>query len=239
MNHFFKLFKTGTSVSLLFVFIIASFSTTLIGGEKSSNKLQNIFEVIKNRRSVRKFKSTSVSREDIEKIIKTACMAPTSGNQQPWKFVVIDDRKILDEIYKESIEQKLLNYKKYYKDKDKSKLTPENIAITRKKYEKYVSGFLSAPVYIAIYTDSKSKYPSYNHYDGPLAAGYLMLAARAMGYGTVFATDSIPVSVTKKVLNIPDNYVRVCFTPLGVPEEWPSTPSKKDVKEFIIFGKIK
>jgi len=55
-----------------------------------------------------------------------------------------------------------------------------------------------------------------------MAAGFLMLAARALGYGTVFITDAIPDQVTKEVLRIPDRYTRVCITPLGIPVEWPT-----------------
>ena len=65
-----------------------------------------------------------------------------------------------------------------------------------------------------------------------------MIAARALGYGTVFATDSIPYKITKKVFNIPDNFQFVCFTPLGVPEEWPEAKGKKDLKEFTVFEKF-
>ena len=85
-----------------------------------------------------------------------------------------------------------------------------------------------------ILTDNNSKYPDYNHWDGPLGAGYLMLAARALGYGTVFITDAISVEVTKDVLKIPDSYTRVCITPLGIPYEWPETPDKKSLEEFIV-----
>jgi nitroreductase len=81
-------------------------------------------------------------------------------------------------------------------------------------------------------------YPDYNHWDGPLAAGYLMLAARALGYGTVFITDAIPDNITKEVLQIPDNYTRVCITPLGVPVEWPVTPEKKKLEEMISYEKL-
>ena len=65
-----------------------------------------------------------------------------------------------------------------------------------------------------------------------------MLAARSLGYGTVFATDSIPPAITKKVFNIPENFEIVCFTPLGVPETWPESKQKKPLKEFIVFNKF-
>jgi nitroreductase len=65
-----------------------------------------------------------------------------------------------------------------------------------------------------------------------------MLAARALGYGTVFITDAIPRNVTKEVLQIPDTYTRVCITPLGVPFEWPATPPKKELNGMIYFDKL-
>lgn len=58
-------------------------------------------ELILTRRSVRKFKpDVAVSDKEIEQILRSAMAAPSAGNQQPWHFVVIRDRKILDEIPK-------------------------------------------------------------------------------------------------------------------------------------------
>ncbi len=85
-------------------------------------------------------------------------------------------------------------------------------------------------------TDNNSQYPDYNHWDGPLAAGYLMLAARALGYGTVFITDVSPDQVAREVLRIPDRYTRVCITPQGVPVAWPDPPPKKKLEEFIAYA---
>jgi len=55
-----------------------------------------------------------------------------------------------------------------------------------------------------------------------------------LGYGTVYATDSIPVEATKAVCNIPDSYTRVCLIPVGVPVEFPESHGRKELKEFII-----
>jgi len=74
----------------------------------------------------------------------------------------------------------------------------------------------------------------YSIKDGTLAAGYLILAARALGYGTVFCTDSIPEELTKKVFNIPDHFTRICITPVGVPDEWPESPPKKSLEELVV-----
>jgi hypothetical protein len=93
-------------------------------------------------------------------------------------------------------------------------------------------------VYVVVLVDTNSRYPSYNVYDGAVAAGYLMLAARALGYGTVFAQDSIPYPILQKVLDIPEQFERICITPIGVPEAWPEPPKKKPLEEFVVFEKF-
>ena len=194
----------------------------------TNETLGSFWDVVKNRRSVRKYKSNPIPDEHINKIIDAARMAPTSGNQQPWKFLVIKEKNQIKALKKESLKA----YENYFKET--KKFSGEELVEQMKKAEKrLISGYLSAPAYIVILTNNNSKYPSYNHHDGPLAAGYLMLAARALGYGTVYITDAISVEVTKKAFQIPDNYTRVCITPIGIPVEWP-TKEKKDFSEFVI-----
>jgi len=55
-------------------------------------------QAIKTRRSIRKFLNKPVSSETVRDILEAAMFAPSAGNEQPWQFVVLDDRKILDEI---------------------------------------------------------------------------------------------------------------------------------------------
>jgi nitroreductase len=191
----------------------------------------NIWEVFQKRRSVRAFRPDSIPQKDIIQIINAARMAPTSGNQQPWKFLIIRDKKVINQMMEACVNEATTRF-----DALNTKETREQyIAKVRDRLAK---GYFSAPVFIVILTDNFSTYPDYNHWDGPLAAGYLMLAARALGYGTVFITDAISEKVTTDILRIPDKYTRVCITPLGIPVEWPATPQKKDLKEFIVFDKL-
>jgi nitroreductase len=50
------------------------------------------------RRSIRKYKDKKVEAEKIEKLLEAAAAAPSAGNEQPWHFVVIKDRKRLDHL---------------------------------------------------------------------------------------------------------------------------------------------
>ena len=55
-------------------------------------------EVIKIRRSVREFTDEDISDDDIRKIIEAGICAPSARNQQPWEFIVIRDKNILNKL---------------------------------------------------------------------------------------------------------------------------------------------
>jgi len=52
------------------------------------------------RRSVRKYTSQKISDNIIKQLLKAAFLAPSAGNQQPWHFLIIEDKKILGKIPK-------------------------------------------------------------------------------------------------------------------------------------------
>jgi nitroreductase len=223
---------TGTCVSAQMKSTAVPVSNSKPAMKESTGDQSDFWNVIYNRRSVRKFKADAIPEADIRKIIDAARMSPTSGNQQPWKFLVIRDKKLILQMMEACIKESLTRYDANPNANETRDQFKDRISRT------LASGYFSAPVFIVVLTDNNSTYPDYNHWDGPLAAGYLMLAARALGYGTVFITDAIPENVTKEVLQIPDTYTRVCITPLGIPVEWPATPPKKDLKDMIFFDKL-
>lgn len=192
----------------------------------------DMLEVFRKRRSVRRFKADAVPEADIRRILDAARSAPTSGNQQPWKFLVVRDPATIKALKEASIERAVA------KGDSGEMASAEEKSRRLAAAQKAFDGYFSAPVYIVVLTDNRSTYPDYNHWDGPLAAGYLMLAARALGYGTVFITDAIADEVTKRVLAIPERYSRVCITPLGVPVAWPDSPAKKPLEDFIAWEKL-
>jgi len=57
-------------------------------------------EAIFTRRSVRQYTDEAVSEEMLETMLKAAMSAPSANNRQPWQFIVIDERDILNEIPK-------------------------------------------------------------------------------------------------------------------------------------------
>lgn len=57
-------------------------------------------ENIMTRTSVRKFDGRAISRDTLETIVKAGMAAPTAMNKQPWAFVVVDEREVLDSLGK-------------------------------------------------------------------------------------------------------------------------------------------
>lgn len=55
-------------------------------------------EEIFKRRSIRKYQDKKVETEKIEKLLKAAAAAPSAGNEQPWHFIVIEDRDSLNHL---------------------------------------------------------------------------------------------------------------------------------------------
>jgi nitroreductase len=60
--------------------------------------MKDIQNIIIHRRSIRKYKTDAISNEQIDKLLQAAMYAPSANNLQPWHFVVVTDRSIIDKI---------------------------------------------------------------------------------------------------------------------------------------------
>lgn len=67
-------------------------------------------EVLRTRRSIRRFRPQAVEREKIETIIDCARLAPSANNLQPWEFVVVTDQKKREDI------ARLTGYRKFIRE---------------------------------------------------------------------------------------------------------------------------
>lgn len=55
------------------------------------------------RRSIRKYADKPVEQEKIERLLKAAMQAPSAGNQQPWEFIVVQDKGRLEQLSQTSL----------------------------------------------------------------------------------------------------------------------------------------
>jgi nitroreductase len=189
--------------------------------------------VFAKRQTVRRYKSDPVPEERIRQIVDAARRGPTCMNQQPYKFLVIRDRKKIDAMKALTLGAIEKGFQEVAARGDKK---PEEVAKAKADSLRFTEGYFTAPVYVVVLVDTESPCAGYamNH-DGPIAAGYLMLAARAFGYGTAYLTDGIPDNVTTEVLKIPSRYHRICITPIGVPDGWPKMAQKRELSENLAW----
>ena len=62
----------------------------------------NFIELVKKRQSVRKYSDKAVEKEKIERCLEAARLAPSASNSQPWKFIILDDKKIRKAVAEET-----------------------------------------------------------------------------------------------------------------------------------------
>ncbi|PLX14111.1 MAG: hypothetical protein C0598_02140 [Marinilabiliales bacterium] len=174
-------------------------------------------ELIIKRRSIRNFKEEKVPMGMIEEIISESTLAPSAGNEQPWKFIVINNRKMIDRISEECKKSML----------DRIASNPKDYA---KKYEKMLSNeafhiFYHSPAVVFILGDSRVK----NLYvDCTLAASYLMMSATSKGLGSCWVNfgREIKNNHLKEELGLLDDYEIVAPIALGFPEKLVGIPKR-------------
>lgn len=199
-------------------------SLELTGKEKS--EIMTFDEMIRNRRSVRKFTDTPVSIEMVNELIKQSTFAPNAGNEQPWKFIIVNNKDMIQRISDESKKNILARIG----------VNPEDYA---KKYQGMLKNasfnvFYNAPCLVMILGFSELK----NLFvDCALAAGYFMMAAVNSGLGTCWVNFGTEIHdpAMKDELGIPDDHKIVAPIILGYPEAIPAIPKRKDPKVLKII----
>jgi nitroreductase len=168
--------------------------------EKEVNAEQAVLDNIATRTSIRDYEARPVEKEKVEKLLKAAMAAPTAMNRQPWHFVVVDDRSVLNAIGGEGP-----NAKKFQK---------APLAIV-------VCGDMSK----ALEGDGRGFWVQ----DASAATENLLLAAHAMGLGAVW-TGGFPVQervdALRKTLALPDSIVPLNAVAIGYPAENPQPKDK-------------
>ena len=176
-------------------------------------------ELLINRRSVRKYKDTHVSIELVREMIRESTFAPNAGNEQPWKFIIVNNsnwlKKISDES-KKNILARIAAEPDDYALKYKGMLENESFNV-----------FYNAPCLVMILGLSSLK----NLYvDCALAASYFMMAATSRGLGTCWVNLGLEIKDPEMIgeLGIPDNCTIVAPIILGYPEKISSAPMRRE-----------
>lgn len=170
----------------------------------------DVYEAIEKRRSIRIFKE-GVSEDQLRKIILAGTKAPSAGNRQPWEFIIIEDRKLIDQLAE-------LKYQQNRRIAHREGETQDDVE-KRALYQK--RSFENASI-VAICNQSGQSASSW------LCIENMSLAAVADGLGSVIvAYWEEWLKEAEKMLGIPEGYELTCLMKFGVPGEESVTPQRR------------
>ncbi|MCD8266745.1 MAG: nitroreductase family protein [Prevotellaceae bacterium] len=182
------------TIALLCLVVVACSS------RHSSSPAEETLTTIATRTSIRAFTPQEVGRDTVETLLRAAMAAPTAGNLQPWRFVVITDRSILDSV-------------------------PTRIETTRM----LSSAPLAIVVCGDLDSTFLGEGQDYWVQDASAATENLLLAAHAIGLGAVWCGVhplEERVAFMRELLRLPDNLVPLNIIAIGYPDEQPAPKDK-------------
>ncbi len=170
----------------------------------------DIFQVIRDRRSIRKYKDTPVEREKIEQVPDAARLAPSWKNMQCWRFLVLTGTEKRDALLAA------------FPDDNPGK-----------------KAIASAPVVIVVCAepDQSGIENGIEYYvaDTAIAFEHLCLSAHALGLGSC-RMGLFDEAVVRAALGVPAGVRVVGVTPLGYPDQEPKPRPRKDLAEIAYFN---
>lgn len=196
--------KTSEILNILLAAALVLLSIKLVIDKKENpqeaENTEGAIETIMTRTSIRDFKDKPVDDEKIETMLRAAMAAPTAVNKQPWRFIVIKDRKTLNAIAENFNSMKMA--------------AKAPLAIV-------VCGDLNATL--------EGEGAEYWVQDASAATENLLLAAHSLGLGAVWCgiyPIKQRVGQLKEMLEIPDSIVPLNVIPIGYPAENPQPKDK-------------
>ena len=176
-----------------------------------------VVEAIKTRRSIRRYKTTPVDDKTIELVLEAARWAPSWDNTQCWRFIVVRDSKIRDE---------LANITTYNNSATEAirKAPVVIVACAELGKSGYYHGELA--------TDKGDWYM----FDVALAMQNLALAAHSLGLGTVHV-GLFDAKKAASILGLPEDFCVVEMTPLGYPDQEPRPTPRKELSEIVFYNR--
>jgi len=188
-------------------------------------RIMKLIDLIKTRRSIRKWKIDPISSEIIKDLVAAGKSAPSSHGSNPVELIVVDDIQLTEQLLSDRLQLKkpphYINSRKWAK-----KGGLEN-------YEK-----VSPPPLLVVVCGDQNKCEDLSSLliDMSVSTENILLTAHGLGLGGCWLyvyDESMPETEenVKNYLNIPKNIRVLSLIALGYPNEKP-TPDNKDVKSF-------
>jgi nitroreductase len=204
----------------------------------------DVSSAILKRASIRRFKPTPVEKVKIEKVLEAGRRAPSWGNTQPWRFIVVQDKVKREEIAKACGGQPTVGAapvviiccgtiddftRKGHGEALKS-LIPVG-AMT----EEFMNVVLQSDVF-APYLLGEQVMTVKAGEQIMIAVAYMTLEAVNQGLGTCWVGAITPKEV-HKAMNLPDSIFVHSLLPLGYPDEDPKPRPRKDMNKIVFWEK--
>lgn len=175
--------------------------------------------LLKKRRSIRNFTPEKIPKTVIDAILHDACLAPSACNTQPWRFIFIQDKKLIGRISdacKKSLLTEIANNQDSPHQRFKESLSNKDYNI-----------FYNAPALILVV--GEDNYPFF-YEDCTLAVSYLMFAAAARELGTCWIGHghAITDKELKQEIGLPLTYQIAAAIAIGYPESIPEPPERNE-----------
>ena len=181
---------------------------------------KGIFETILARRSVRTYTSQTLSESNIKTLLEAAVRAPTAMHEEPWAFVVVQDKQLLKQL----------------SDRAKPLFVEEvrhrNAQGANHSFDHFTKAdfdiFHGAGTLIVICAKPIGPFVTADCW---LAAENLMLAACGMNFGSCVIGSAVAALNIRKVkmeLGIPDGYSAVAPIIIGVPNGETAATARKE-----------
>ncbi len=200
---------------------------------------QSIEDVIKTRRSIRKYKKDPINLTDLLEILQLATWAPSAHNAKPYYFLIVESDDVKVDLIKRMGE-------KYGKD-----LKNDGISgtIRRNIIDESFKRFTSSPLLIIPclsmermheYPDEKRNEAEYTMAIQSVSAAIqnLLLASHSRGLGCCWhCAPLFCQEVVREVLKIPDSFDPQAIITVGHPDEMPSPPPRIEIKKITFKNK--
>lgn len=176
--------------------------------------------MIKERRSVRKFKDEKVDRKTMEEIVSISRWAPSWANFQIARYTLVDDSEVISKLTSDGVKGFAYNIKTLQ--------SAPGVAVL--SFVKGKSGRLDLEK--EEYATAKGSV--WEVFDAGIACQTFCLAAHAKGIGTcIFGV--IDDNSIAKIVNLPDNETVAALIVYGYSSETPESTSRKDVGKILRF----
>ena len=180
----------------------------------------DVWEAIEKRRSIRAFKSTPIDQKILDAILEAGRLAPSWANTQTWRFVVVQDEAVKNQLADNACPPESRN-------NTVLKQAPVVIAVCS---ELNKAGFRDGKA-------STNKEGSWFMFDAGIAAENMVLEAQELGIGTLYI-GAFDAKKADDVLEVPEGYACVLLLPTGYADEQPEARPRKEMSEIVFKNKF-